>query len=121
MRTRNIKDMSLSELRQELMKTSDAKLIKMINAKIKHLEKENQKTLEMYEKSSVLKFAGKVLHKQGKTNPIISCGVVVGHEYDLCEAILVLHELLHKKEERQNDHEKQQPNGVRTVRELVNS
>lgn len=45
MRTRNIKDMSLSELRQELMKTSDAKLIKRINAKIRYLEKENLKAL----------------------------------------------------------------------------
>lgn len=74
----------------------------------------------MYEKSSVLKVAGKALHKRGRTKPIISCGVVVGYEYDLCEAILVLHELFSKKEEDKNDNDKPQLNGVRAVRELVN-
>lgn len=120
MRIKSLRDMSIVEAKELLKRTKDKNRIKRIQAKIIYWEREHRKAIEKYEKSPSLKLASKILHKAGKTKPIIRQGVIVGHEYDLCEAILVLHELIGLEEDFQDDNEESNFRRASSVRELVN-
>lgn len=102
MRTHNIKDMSLVELRQKLMTEKDENKITQIVELINYLKTENEKALESYKDSRVLHLVSKILYQEGKTKPKMRDGVEIGYEYDWGEAILKLHELFKKKEKIEN-------------------
>jgi len=101
MKFEDIKDMSLVELKRlmkEKRKRFSEKTKKIILKRINQLRMQNERFIESLEKSPSISRACIYLEKKGKYKEVYDGGFLIGHEYDLLEAIAMAIDLAIEEE-----------------------